>query len=103
MARAGIDGFRGPGKNRRAQATYAAETHAYGGPLAQDSAALHQRFLRVHRMGAGTVTTAAAKQIVGALGRTDGGRLPRRHRPCAGQAPAPILHPEEAWPASAPA
>src|SRR5205807_775579 len=47
------------------------------------------------------VVTCRAKQALGPLGGTDGGRLPRRHRPRPRDVPAPIRHPGEARRASA--
>src|SRR6266581_7303970 len=70
----------------RKQRKHPRPTHT-GGPFAQATAAFHQRPLRLDRVGAvtcilaGTVTTVGTRQAFGALGGTDGGRLPRRHRP----------------------
>src|SRR2546430_1615991 len=49
----------------------------------------------------GSGVTVGTKQAVGALGGTDRGRVPRRHRPCPRHVPASIRHPGKAWAASA--
>src|SRR5438132_477221 len=69
--------------------------------LVQTTAAFHPRTLRLDRVGAVTCILAGTKQAFGALGGTDGGRLPRRHRPCARRVPAPIRNTGKTWAASA--
>src|SRR3989442_11797940 len=86
------------GEPHRAQQTTS------GGTRVQTTSGFHQRTLRLDRVGAVTrifAATVGTKQGFGALGGTDGGRVPRRNRPRPRDVPAPIRHPGEARRASA--